>query len=182
VLTVGDELRPTGTDRGLLRRISEQSGGKLRDTLAGIFLDRDAVRFAYTPLSSLLLCLAAFSLLLAVAARRLSAPEGLERFWHELRTSRPAPVTRAASPPEAAAPPPTAVGALQRLKTRKAAPPAEEPPPSVPSFSRPPPLPKSATSSQPPTPTAPPSGPTPTGARQPTAAEILLARRRGRKP
>ena len=46
----GDELRPTGTDRGLLRRIAELTGGKLRDTLAGIFPDRDAERFAYTPL------------------------------------------------------------------------------------------------------------------------------------
>jgi Ca-activated chloride channel family protein len=179
VLTVGDELRPTGTDRGLLRRISEQSGGKLRDTLAGIFLDRDAVRFAYTPLSSLLLCLAAFTLLLAVAARRLSAPEGLERFWHELRTSRPAPITVATAP---AATPETAVGALQRLRTRKAAPPIDEPPPSVPSFSRPPPLAKTPPAAPAAAPTSPPPPAAASGARQPTAAEILLARRRGRKP
>jgi uncharacterized membrane protein len=188
VLTVGDELRPTGTDRGLLRRISEQSGGKLRDTLAGIFLDRDAERFAYTPLSSLLLCLAAFALLLAVAARRLSMPEGLERFWANFRASNPVVVPAATSDAATAAPPATAVGALQRLRTRKASPAADEAPPSVPRFSRPPPLPSLTHAARPGVPPPPPpvartgAPPAPPGARQPTAAEILLARRRGRKP
>lgn len=187
VLTVGDELRPTGTDRGLLRRVAEQSGGKLRDTLAGIFLDRDAERFAYTPLSSWLLCIAALALLFAVAARRLSMPEGLERAWLELRTPR-AP---AASMPASEAPPTpaTAVGALQRLRSRKApAPATEQPPPSVPRFSRPPPLPPSAAAPLPgtverrATSRAAQGSSSPPPARQPTAAEILLARRRGRKP
>jgi Ca-activated chloride channel homolog len=188
VLTVGDELRPTGTDRGLLRRVAEQSGGKLRDTLAGIFLDRDAERFAYTPLSSLLLCLAAFSLLLAVAARRLSVPEGWERFWRDFGSRPVAPLT-SASPSASESPPATAVGALRRLRTRKAPVTPDEPPASVPRFSRSPPQPTTAPSAAPPAvlPRAPaatrhdPPPPTP-GARQPTAAEILLARRRGRKP
>jgi hypothetical protein len=193
VLTLGDELRPTGTDRGLLRRIAEQSGGKQRDTLAGIFLDRDAVRFAYTPLAAWLMWIAALGLLGAVAARRLSVPEVLERAWVDLRTPRPA-----ATPEEpVAAQPPgrTAVGALQRLRGRKAAVPPPMPTPvgagdqgpaSVPRFSRPPPLPVAAPNpavghprSAPPTPPAVPPGTT--APRQPTAAEILLARRRGRK-
>jgi len=183
VLTLGDELRPTGTDRGLLRRITEQSGGKLRDTLAGIFLDRDAERFAYTSLGPWLLCIAAFGLLLAVAARRLTVPEALERAWIDVRTPRPTP---APTPPTVG--PPTALGALERVRTRKVPAAAEAPPPSVPRFGRaiPPFAPPSGT-------TAPssrgepastrPAGATPTApaARAPTAAEILLARRRNRQ-
>jgi hypothetical protein len=191
VLTLGDELRPTGTDRGLLRRIAEQSGGKLRDTLAGVFLDRDALRFAYTPLSAWLLWLAGLALLLAVAARRFSVPEPLERAWQALR-SPPAVVM-----PAAAAPAPegtkTALGALRRLRGRKpvATPPvlASDPPSaSPPRFSRPPPLPTPAPLPSPAAvhssrlPAASPNGPAAPAARQPTAAEILLARRRGRRP
>ena len=203
VLTLGDELRPTGTDRGLLRRIAEQSGGKQRDTLAGIFLDRDAVRFAYTPLVPWLIWLAALGLLFAVAARRLSMPEVLERAWVDLRTPRPTP---AAAPEHATLPEPakTAVGALQRLRGRKPTAPSSLPtpaatsdqaPPSVPRFSRPPPLPEAAAATRLPAarpaprtafPTTPPSVGAATGSaavpRPLTAAEILLARRRGRKP
>jgi hypothetical protein len=192
VLALGDELRPTGTDRGLLRRIARQSGGKERDTLAGIFLDRDAERFAYTPLTPWLLQLAAFGLLLAVAARRLSTPEWLERVWAELRTTR-APAAAAPSP---ASPPPvaqtSALGALQRVRSRQAANAEDEPPPSVPRFSRPPPaappaappvaakpVARAASPSPPGSPSAAPAPPT--AGRAPTAAEILLARRRGRK-
>ena len=192
VLALGDELRPTGTDRGLLKRIAEQSGGKQRDTLAGIFLDRDAERFAYTSLAPWLLCIAAFGLLLAVSARRLSVPEALENAWIEWNKPHVEAASTGASAPTAA---PTAVGALKRVRGRKAkspnpTSPADEPaPPSVPRFSRPPPL---ATSSVPglipprgaPPGVAPPaSNPQMGGAvtRQPTAAEILLARRRGRK-
>jgi len=73
-LTAGEELRPTGTDVALLRRIAELTGGKKRDTLAGIFADRAARRFAYRDITAHLLLVAAFALLLAVAARRLSIP------------------------------------------------------------------------------------------------------------
>jgi Ca-activated chloride channel family protein len=190
VLTLGDELRPTGTDRALLRRIAEQSGGKVRDTLAGVFRDRDAERFAYTPLGPWLLCVAAFALLLAVSVRRLSVPEGLERVWNELR----APRAREAAAPTTLSQGPTAVGALKRVRGRKGpytpAPRSEPPPPSVPRFSRPPPAPPvAATRPLPPAARAPsgtasPRGsvpPLPAATRQPTAAEILLARRRDRK-
>lgn len=196
VLTLGDELRPTGTDRGLLRRISQQSGGKMRDTLAGIFQDRDAERFAYTPLGPWLICIAAFGLLLAVSARRLTVPEFVERAFVQFRTTgveRPAATADGSAAPAAApAPRTTAVGALKRLRTRKAAPASDEPPASVPRFSRPPPPP----SPEAPAPSAqlpraarlpssvaakPASAPPAPATRQPTAAEILLARRRGRK-
>lgn len=178
VLTLGDELRPTGTDRGLLRRISEQSGGKLRDTLAGIFLERDAVRFAYTSLSPWLSCLAALSLLLGVASRRLSVPEWLERAWSDFR----APRAEAVAP---AAPAPTPLGTLQRLRARQPEKKNEDPPPSVPRFSRPAPSGVVASpaprANQAAPPSAGPSSVATSTARKPTAAEILLARRRDRK-
>jgi Ca-activated chloride channel homolog len=74
-LNAGEELRPTGTDRALLARIAELSGGKLRDTLAGVFNDRPPRRFAYSSESALLAIAAAFGLLGMVTARRLSLPE-----------------------------------------------------------------------------------------------------------
>ena len=45
VLTAGEELRPTGSDRALLGRITTMTGGKMRDTLAGVYDDRAARRF-----------------------------------------------------------------------------------------------------------------------------------------
>lgn len=75
VLTAGEELRPTGSDRAMLTRIATMTGGKVRDTLAGTFDDRAARRFAYTPLSSLLVLAAALAMLFGVASRRLGSPE-----------------------------------------------------------------------------------------------------------
>jgi uncharacterized membrane protein len=188
VLTLGDELRPTGTDRGLLRRITAQSGGKLRDTLAGIFLDRDAERFAYSSIGPWLSCIAALGLLLAVASRRLTVPEFMERAWIDFRAPRQTP-----SPAAHEAPATALVGALQRVRTRKQAPAQDQAPASVPRFSRPPPA--AAVEATPPAPLAPrrasvppasaianaPPAPRAPGARPQTAAEILLARRRSRK-
>lgn len=74
VLSAGEELRPTGTDRLLLTRISTMTGGKMRDTLAGLYDDRAARRFAYTPLLPLLSLIAACAMLLGVASRRLGVP------------------------------------------------------------------------------------------------------------
>ncbi|MBM4376020.1 MAG: VWA domain-containing protein [Deltaproteobacteria bacterium] len=71
-LGLGDELRPTGSDAAFLARLAEITGGKRRDTLAGIFDERGKRRFAYEDVSSRLLVLAAFAWLLAVAARRLA--------------------------------------------------------------------------------------------------------------
>jgi Ca-activated chloride channel homolog len=74
VLSAGEELRPTGSDRLLLTRITTMTGGKMRDTLAGLYDDRAAKRFAYTPLLPLLSLVAACAMLLGVAARRLGVP------------------------------------------------------------------------------------------------------------
>lgn len=74
VLSAGEELRPTGSDRALLRRVAELSGGKLRENLAGIFNDREARRFGYTSLSAWLAALAACALVASVASRRLVLP------------------------------------------------------------------------------------------------------------
>ena len=74
VLSAGEELRPTGSDRILLSRVATMTGGKLRDTLAGLYDDRAARRFAYTPLLPLLSLVAACAMLLGVAARRLGVP------------------------------------------------------------------------------------------------------------
>jgi uncharacterized membrane protein len=75
VLTAGEELRPTGSDRALLTRIATMTGGKVRDTLAGAFDDRAARRFAYTPIGSALALCAALAMLFGVASRRLGSPE-----------------------------------------------------------------------------------------------------------
>jgi hypothetical protein len=99
-LSAGEEMRPTGSDAALLARIAELTGGKKRDTLAGIFRDRAARRFAYRDITLPLILMAAFALLLAVAARRLSI--GRETFaW--LGKLRPARVF--AHEPDAAAAP-----------------------------------------------------------------------------
>jgi hypothetical protein len=74
VLSRGQELVSTGTDRALLRKVAELSGGKLRDTLAGVFEDRPARRASYQDITALLFSIAAFSLLFGVSVRRLALP------------------------------------------------------------------------------------------------------------
>jgi len=195
-LSAGEELRPTGTDRGLLRRIAQVTGGKVRDTLAGIFSDREALRFSYQNLNQLLVVLAAACLLLGVAARRLALPDfalrgaaavtawvarprrhptktaseqrlqTLESLRHaKTRSDATLPAPRSESPPRMpkAAPKPIAKAPPVPANT-----PSSSPPPR---FSQPPP---SASAGAP--------GSNRPLARKPTAAEILLARRRGKKP
>jgi Ca-activated chloride channel homolog len=77
MLERSEELRPTGTDRPGLARIAARSGGRVRDTLAGIFEEREGRRRAYTPLLPWLVTLAGFALLLSVAARRLVIPDAV---------------------------------------------------------------------------------------------------------
>jgi Ca-activated chloride channel family protein len=74
VLTAGEELRPTGSDRTLLTRIATITGGKARDTLAGVYDDRAARRFAYTPLGASLILFSGVAMILGVGARRLAVP------------------------------------------------------------------------------------------------------------
>ncbi|MEB2313570.1 MAG: VWA domain-containing protein [Polyangiaceae bacterium] len=196
-LTAGEELRPTGTDRALLGRIAAMTGGKLRDTLAGVFEERDALRFAYRSLDAWLLGLSAFALLFGVAARRVAVPEWLGGAGARLRARarrrderrRERALHRQASAERTAQAMSALRGAKERSVTRVV---DDAPPPSVPRFGqvRPPPV---ASRAPPPSasPTAPPAatrqhtsqaseGPPPE--RKQSAAEILLARRRGRRP
>src|SRR5262249_34752299 len=86
ILTAGEELRPTGSDLALLTRLAEFTGGKKRDTLAGIFGDRASKRFSYQAITDSLLLLAAVGLLLAVATRRLAIPESALAFSARIRS------------------------------------------------------------------------------------------------
>ncbi|MGE0328560.1 MAG: hypothetical protein AB7S68_39970, partial [Polyangiaceae bacterium] len=88
VLTHGEELRPTGSDRALLSRIADMSGGKTRDTLAGIFNDRVSRRFAYRSIDGILILIAALTLLSGVGARRVALPEWFSNLPSRLRRRR----------------------------------------------------------------------------------------------
>ncbi len=196
VLTAGEELRPTGSDRALLARIAGLTGGKVRDTLAGIFNDREARRFAYRGIGNSLLVLAALALLLGVAARRLALPPALAGIPHGLRARLRGRAERhaqkKAAREQAGRQGTDALGALLDAKQRSATRVVDDAPPSsVPHFGqvRPPPV-ASAPLAPPGTraaaPVAPPAAPDqqppPASVRNKSAAEILLARRRGRKP
>jgi Ca-activated chloride channel family protein len=85
VLTAGEELRPTGSDRALLTRMAAMSGGKMRDTLAGLYDDRQSRRFAYTPLTSPLVLVAGLAMVLGVGARRLGVPAVVTRALAAMR-------------------------------------------------------------------------------------------------
>ena len=192
VLTFGDEMRPTGTDRRLLGRIAELTGGKMRDTLAGIFHDRETKRFAYRSVTATLIVWAGLLLLLGVAARRLATPDWATQLparWRARvtrRRERRAERRRAQATRTA-----TAQALLERrLATRgvrDAAPGGTQPAPAAGQPPRPPPLPRTT----PPTTSTPRAAPSPeNGALQPpppaaapglSAAEILLARRRHKK-
>ncbi|MBX3126964.1 MAG: VWA domain-containing protein [Polyangiaceae bacterium] len=185
VLTAGEEMRPTGTDRALLGRIAEVTGGKVRDTLAGIFNERDVKRFAYRNVTPPLIWLAALALLFSVAARRLAMPEWLLRA--QSRAKRRA---RGDTGAEAASPPDARERTLDALKERKArsgraAPIAtrvesDSGPASVPRFARAP-TPASTPTARAAAPPEPLASRSAEGPRSMTAAEILLARRRGRR-
>lgn len=174
-LSAGEELRPTGTDRGLLRQISQVTGGKVRDTLAGVFADREALRFAYQNLNQLLVVLTAALMLLGVGSRRLALPDFVT---HSAATVGAWALRRKRRTPRAAAPSPQReqLDALRQAKARtevtRATTDPTLPPLAAPRFSTP--------SRPPPAPSEPSDAPP--AARQATAAEILLARRRGKKP
>lgn len=186
-LSAGEELRPTGTDRALLRRITETTGGTLRTGLAGVFRDRPPPRFSYTQLTPQLALAAALALLASVASRRLAMPEALARVGPRLRgvlASRPKPAGPTAAPAHAA-------DALLRAKEQKvreapqarplSPPPLYEPPPFAPPPAPPPGPTPGLTPAPPRAETLPQDQAAPAApARARTAAEILLERRRGR--
>lgn len=184
-LTAGEELRPTGSDLALLGRIADLTGGKKRGTLAGIFDDRAAKRFSYKDATPPLLMLAAFGLLFAVAARRFALPEPVVAWGARLRTR----LTSRRPRPQAAVPHPEAtVSSLieARDRTRRELGARQGPlPAQAPVAARPPPVathpaPMHAQTAQ--QPGAPQQHDAPPPSQRPlTAAEILLARRKGRK-
>ena len=193
VLSAGEELRPTGTDRGMLTRIAEITGGQVRDTLAGIYQERSAKRFAYTSLVPPLLFLAALTLLFGVAARKLALPERLSalpgRLQSRLREREARREARARARAAETQSSATTLGALRERKLERGAELArptvatDAPPPSVPRFGHPPPPPRPVAAPPPATahpPGAAPDAPPPS-VRAMSAAEILLARRRGRR-
>ncbi len=193
-LSAGEELRPTGTDRGLLRQVARVTGGRVRDTLAGIFADRGALRFAYQNLSRAMAVLAASCLLLGVASRRLAVPDfalnatAAAGSW--LRLVKQARSARLRTPERE--PARSGLEALRQAKARaneRAAALTPRPvlPPATP-IGGPPANPRSAAQSPAPTPGAaasPEAAPSAEAARTTgrgqTAAEILLARRRGKR-
>lgn len=198
-LTAGEELRPTGSDRALLGRVADMTGGRRRDTLAGIFSDRASRRFAYQDITALLIICAGFSLLFAVAARRFAMPDPLLNFIRKAKAAMK-PQKIEATTVDARSPD-AVVGALLQAKERAAKEraaaeasaaarvPAASSQPVAPRA--PPPavrIPGPPTASSPAKPGAPvastsasASGAPGTGTnpRPLTAAEILLARRKG---
>jgi len=117
VLTAGEELRPTGSDRALLGRIASMTGGRVRDTLAGLFDDRAARRFAYKSLVPWLALLSAMAMLLAVAARRLGVPDLVAVLSARARAHREETrERRAAQAAEAARSQSVAIEEQQRLR------------------------------------------------------------------
>ena len=108
VLSAGAELEPTGTDRALLARIARVTGGRVLQHLEGVFADRPPQRRTFRALLPWLALTSALSLLLAVAARRLSIPapalgpvRGAPR---PAPTEAPLPVAPSATPPTPAMP------------------------------------------------------------------------------
>jgi uncharacterized membrane protein len=185
-LSAGEELRPTGTDRGELRRIASLSGGKLRDTLAGVFRDREARRFAYAPIGPWLAALAAAALLLSVASRRLAVPDFVSSRATRGKKARSEPEAPSAQRETENA---TSAGAtLNALRARKGnraeAGPAPSPAPIDPVVIRAPEAPPLRTDATTPSESAGSDGSErevpPIEERKKSAAEILLDRRRAR--
>ncbi len=201
VLSAGEELRPTGSDRVLLSRIAQMTGGKVRDTLAGIYDDRASRRFAYTKMGSLLVLAAALAMLAGVAARRLGTPSFLAsaasraraaaaRAPEERRAARESELASARVRAEDQAR--TNATLLGRKRAAAATPnagpnifgyaPPGAPPPGAPPPGGPPPGPPPIVPlAAPPPGAAGASAATPAGERPLTAAERLAQRRRERK-
>ncbi|MGD0523678.1 MAG: VWA domain-containing protein [Polyangiaceae bacterium] len=195
VMTAGEELRPTGSDRALLGRVASMTGGKVRDTLAGLFDDRAARRFAYKSIVPWLAVLSALAMLLAVAARRVGVPDVLAAMSARARAHRQERLRRQADEAaEAARSQAVAIEEQTRLRDaivarrqRDAAAsrdfsttplgtgsPTPEPPPARP-------IPAPAAFTPPPLPVAGPAPPPAPTERPLTAAERLALKRRNRR-
>jgi hypothetical protein len=195
VMTAGEELRPTGSDRALLGRVASMTGGKVRDTLAGLFDDRAARRFAYKSIVPWLALLSAMAMLMAVAVRRVGVPDVFAALSAAARTRREETRRRRADQAaEAARSQALAMEEQQRLRDAIVARRQREvgaardlpPPPFAPRDLTPaapparpmPPAPASGLGAAPTPAAAPPPRPT---ERPLTAAEQLALRRRNRR-
>jgi hypothetical protein len=168
-LHAGEELRPTGTDLTTLTRIAELSGGKKRETLAGIFDDRASLRFAYRDITLWVLIVAASAMFLAVAARRLSIPRAAYAWIPAAAAWRPWHRRRGAPAPGGE----TATATLDALLERRQGGAERGRPPPVATSAEPP-----AAPAAPPPATPPPAAPPPAEQRPGSMAERLAARRR----
>jgi hypothetical protein len=171
------------------------TGGKVRDTLAGLFDDRAARRFAYKSIVPWLAVLSALAMLLAVAARRVGVPDVLAAMSARARAHRQERLRRQADEAaEAARSQAVAIEEQTRLRDaivarrqRDAAAsrdfsttplgtgsPTPEPPPARP-------IPAPAAFTPPPLPVAGPAPPPAPTERPLTAAERLALKRRNRR-
>jgi len=124
VLERGEEMRPTGSDRAILARLTSATGGKVRDSLAGIFEEREARRFAYTALAPFFTLFAGIALVLAVAARKTNPRSGATT-----ATAMPSATTTSHAPSSVQAPtsparpaptpPPRALTSAERLARKR---------------------------------------------------------------
>lgn len=188
VLSGGEELRPTGSDPGLLQRLVDLTGGEVRVSLHDIFQARTTRRFAFEDITPLLTMMAAFALLFAVAARKLGMPEAVLAGASWVRT-RLRPRTRRATRPTAEtvqvllaakkSAGPMLVAPKRQLPSIGTSPmrPAPYSPPTSPLNAPKPPAPPTSDS----VPPDPPAPPPPAGSRAPSTAELLLARKRAKK-
>lgn len=186
-LSLGDELRPTGSDAAALSRISHVTSGKTRATLAGLFDDRGDQRLAYGPLGNVLLVAAAALFFAGIAARRFGMPEALTNLGPKLRAHlawrRSRNAVMATTAPSAA---PAAMDLLKRRQERsEAAPPPAAPLAGarVPPTPRPAPAPMSPAPKPPvdaPAPAAPPPSPAASTSPGVSLAERLAQKKRDR--
>ncbi len=87
-LAEGQEATPTGSDRTLLARVAQVSGGKVRESLAGVFDDRGERRFSHLRVAHVLSAVSLVALFASVACRKLSVPETLVRAVARMRVRR----------------------------------------------------------------------------------------------
>jgi hypothetical protein len=160
------------------------TGGKMRDTLAGLFDDRAARRFAYKALTPWLLLTSALAMLLMVAARRVGVPDVVSGLATRIRTSRDAVAARRRER-DAEAARAQALATQEQLRLRDAiaarrqrevSPPRELP--SIPFDPRPPAAPQPLDLPRSPSLSGPPAA---TPERPLTAAERLALKRRERR-
>ncbi|WP_394839993.1 VWA domain-containing protein [Pendulispora rubella] len=172
-MMAGEELRPTGTDRALLARIAMMSGGKVRDTLAGIYDERGPRRFAYSPLVAPLALLAAVAMVLGVGARRLGVPDFAATAWARMRSAKEHRRERRTEAAQRAR-------ELERLNAALLATKRKAPPPGAKPLTSPPPPPSGPQVPRPPGSPS-PNPPANPAERELTAAEKLALRRRERR-